>query len=182
MKEKEILSAIESILFVYGEPITIRELSKAIGLSKIETHMHVQKLKTIYEIEDRGLRIIQLNNKYQMATKRENYVYIEKLCVGSASRGLSQPTLEVLSLVAYKQPITKTDIEVVRGVKCDKAITTLIEHDLISVQGRLEKIGRPKIYGTTETFLRCFGFSSIDDLPKIQDFEKVELLFEEKVT
>lgn len=182
MKEKEMLSAIESVLFVYGEPISIRELSKALGLTKVETHKYVQELKTDYEIKDRGIRIIQVNDKYQMATKRENYTYIEKLCAASSSRGLSQPTLEVLSIIAYKQPITKTDIEVVRGVKCDKAIATLIEHELIHVQGRLEKIGRPKIYATTEVFLKSFGFASIDELPKIQDFEKVELLFEERAT
>lgn len=182
MKEKEILSAIESILFVYGEPITIRELSKAMGLTKVETHRYVQKLKTHLEIGDRGIRIIQINEKYQMTTKRENYIYIEKLCTSSASKGLSQPTLEVLSIIAYKQPITKNDIELVRGVKCDKAISTLIEHELIEMQGRLERIGRPKIYGTTDTFLRCFGFRSLEELPKIQEFEKIELLFKEHVT
>jgi len=176
MDEKEIKSVIESILFVWGEPLNIKELTRVLELPKDKVKQYIYDLNNELEEQHRGIKIIEVNDCFQLATRLENHPYIEKLCITSKNRGLSQPTLEVLAIIAYRQPITKHEIEIVRGVKCDKPITTLIERDLIEIKGKLEKTGRPNVYGTTDAFLKAFGFKSLDDLPEIEAFGDFDFL------
>lgn len=176
MNDKEIKSAIESLLFVWGEPIKLKDLAKVLDVSVERIKSNIMHLKKELDEEIRGIQLIEVNDSYQLCTRRENYQYIEKLCMNSQSRGLSQPSLEVLAIIAYKQPITKHEIDNIRGVKSDKAINTLIERELVEVKGRLEKTGRPLIFGTTELFLKVFGFKSLEDLPEIENFENLDFL------
>ncbi len=176
MNDKEIKSAIESLLFAWGEPLKIKDLAKALDIPTDKIKSNIIDLKKEFNEQMRGIQLIEVNNSYQLCTRRENYQYIEKLCMSSVSKGLSQPSLEVLAIIAYKQPITKHEIDNIRGVKSDKAINTLIERELIEVKGRLEKTGRPLIFGTTELFLKVFGFKSLEDLPKIENFQSVDFL------
>jgi segregation and condensation protein B len=182
MDEKEIKSIIESILFVWGEPLNLKELSRVLEIPKGKVKEYIHELQAEFDQQSRGIRIIEVNNCFQLATKLENHSYIEKLCITSQNRGLSQPTLEVLAIVAYKQPITKHEMEGIRGVKCDKPISTLIERELIEVKGRLEKTGRPIVYGTTDSFLKAFGFKNLEDLPQVEGFGDFDFLnnFEEE--
>ena len=176
MTDKELKSVLESLLFVWGEPLKIKDLSKILEVPIDRVRECVDELKKELADQQRGIQIIQVNDSYQLCTKVENHPYIEKLCMTSQNRGLSQPTLEVLSIIAYKQPLTKHDIEAIRGVKSDKAINTLIERELIEIKGRLEKTGRPMLYGTTDIFLKVFGFKSLEDLPVIDNFDDIDFL------
>ncbi|WIF94735.1 SMC-Scp complex subunit ScpB [Caminicella sporogenes] len=180
MDDKEIKSIIESILFVWGGPLHINELARVLDISKEEVKKNVLQLKDEMEKHNRGIRVIQVNDCYQLCTKIESHPYIEKLCITSQNKGLSQPTLEVLAIIAYKQPITRYEIENIRGVKSDKAINTLLERELIEVKGRLDKIGRPILYGTTDVFLKTFGFKSLDELPEVEEIEKLDFLLKKE--
>ncbi len=164
-------SAIESMLFVWGEPLSITKIAKQLGLRISEVRQLMEELIAVYEREKRGIQILETNSHYQFCTLRENFAYIETLCQTSKSKGLSNSALEVLAIVAYKQPITKLDIEQIRGVSSDGPLQNLIERQLVEVQGKLEKIGRPQIYGTTDTFLKSFGFKGLKELPPIGELE-----------
>lgn len=176
MDDKEIKSIIESILFVWGEPLNIKELAKALEIPKGKIKQYIYELQNELNEQKRGIQIIEVNNCFQLASRLENHPYIEKLCVTSQNRGLSQPTLEALAIIAYKQPITKHEIESIRGVKCDKPISTLMDRELVEIKGRLEKTGRPIVYGTTDTFLKAFGFKNLDDLPEVEAFGELDFL------
>lgn len=179
MDDKEVKSVIESILFVWGEPLDVKDLARVLELPKEKVKDYIYELENEFEQQYRGIKIIEMNNCFQLATRLENHPYIEKLCITSKNRGLSAPTLEVLAIIAYKQPMTKYEIEVIRGVKCDKPISTLIDRELIEVKGKLEKTGRPNVYGTTDTFLKAFGFKSLDNLPEIESFDNFNFLTDE---
>lgn len=176
MEEREIKSAIESILFVWGEPLGVKDLARALEIPKDKVKNYIYEMNEEFEEQQRGIKIIEVNNCFQLATRLENHPYIEKLCITSKNRGLSQPTLEVLAIVAYKQPITKHEIEMVRGVKCDKPISTLMDRDLIEITGKLEKTGRPNVYGTTDTFLKAFGYTNLENLPEVESFGDFDFL------
>lgn len=176
MDDREIKSAIESILFVWGEPLNIKEISKALEIPREKVRKYIHELNDELEEQHRGIKVVEVNNCFQLATRLENHRFIEKLCITSKSRGLSGPTLEVLAIIAYKQPITKHEIEIIRGVKCDKPISTLIDRELIEITGKLEKTGRPNVYGTTDTFLKSFGFKSLEDIPEIDEFDGFDFL------
>lgn len=176
MDEKEIKSAIESILFAWGEPLSIKDLGRVLEISRDRVKKYIDEMNAEFGEQQRGIKIIEVNNCFQLATRLENYPYIEKLCITSKNRGLSQPTLEVLAIVAYKQPITKHEIEMIRGVKCDKPISTLMDRDLIEITGKLEKTGRPNVYGTTDLFLKAFGYTTLDNLPEVESFGDFDFL------
>ncbi|SES70181.1 condensin subunit ScpB [Natronincola peptidivorans] len=171
MERDEIKSILESILFVWSEPIAIKELSKALSLDIQEVETILRDMIDEFNYNKRGIQIIKMNDYYQLSTRPEHYSYINKLLAPKMSKGLTQAALETLAIIAYKQPITKIEIEELRGVKCDKALSTLQEKNLIEEQGRLDKIGRPIIYGTTIIFLKTFGLKSIEDLPDISQFK-----------
>ena len=164
----KIRSAIESLLFVSGNPLTAKDISNALN---IEIDLILEILKEMiskYELdEERGIKLISINKEYQFVSKAENSDYIQKLLRKNKRQSLSQASLESLAIVAYKQPITRIDIDEIRGVKSDSAIQRLIERDLIKEIGRLDVPGRPILYGTTEEFLRQFGLKELKELPSL---------------
>lgn len=163
-------SIIESLLFVSGEPLDIKQIASIIECSLDFTKQLLKEMGKLYECESRGIKIINNNESYSLATKADNSVYIEKLLGINSRQGLSQAALETLSIVAYKQPITRVDIDEIRGVKSDRAISTLIEKGLIKECGRLDVIGRPILYGTTEEFLKYFDLENIGQMPGLDSF------------
>jgi segregation and condensation protein B len=168
---KQYRSAIESILFVWGEPISLGRIAKILEIKTKEAKIILEDMMAAYQDEKRGFQIIEMDKHYQLCTLKENYRYIEALCETSKSKGLSNSALEVLAIVAYKQPLTKVDIEQIRGVNSDAAMQSLIDRDLVTVLGRLEKIGRPQIFGTTNQFLKTFGLKDLKELPPLEAFK-----------
>jgi len=167
---------IESILFTMGESVEVEKIAIALDKSVEETKEIIKAFKEKLQSSDRGLRIIELENSYQMCTKPEMYEYLIKVAKQPRRQVLTDVLLETLSIIAYKQPVTKSDIESIRGVKCDHAVNKLIEYELVTEIGRLDVPGRPLLFGTTEEFLRRFGVDSTDNLPeinrdKIEDFK-----------
>lgn len=163
-------SVIESLLFAWGEPLSLSKIAKILDLKASVVEEVIEEMIETFKTEGRGIQIVEVNKHYQLSTLRANYAYIEQLCATSRNKGLSNSALEVLAIIAYKQPITKLDIEQIRGVNSDGPLQNLVERELVQVMGRLEKIGRPQIYGTTDTFLKSFGFKTLMDLPEVGDF------------
>lgn len=164
-------SVIESILFAWAEPLSLYKIAKILDLKPVAVETLIEEMMKEYKESQRGIQIIETNKHYQFSTLKANYPFVEQLCATSKSKGLSNSALEVLAIVAYKQPITKLDIEQIRGVNSEGPLQSLIERDLVEVKGKLEKIGRPQIYGTTDVFLRSFGFKTLGDLPQIEAFK-----------
>ncbi len=160
-------------MFVWGEPLDVKIAADALNMNKQEVYDCFLELQQEYLQEGRGIIIRQINRSFQFVTKEENGDYIKRLCTPVKARRLSQSALEVLAIVAYKQPVTKGEIEAIRGVKCDRVMEGLQKKELVQEVGRSNAIGRPILYGTTEAFLRNFGFSSIKELPPIEDIEEI---------
>ena len=169
--KKRAKSALESLMYIWGEPLDAAMAAEACDITKAEAVECLEELALEYDQESRGIMIRKIGNGYQFATRPENAEYIEKLCTPVKTKRLSQAALEVLAIVAYKQPVTKSEIDAIRGIKCDRIIEGLMKKELVEEQGRSAGIGRPILYGTTDTFLKQFGFSSIKDLPEIEDIE-----------
>ncbi|MGJ0846693.1 condensin subunit ScpB [Tissierella praeacuta DSM 18095] len=169
MDSKELKSIIESLLFTWGDPLDIKDISSIVEVDEKEVSNIMQEMIDEFDYNMRGIKIIKINNSYQLGTRPENFQWIKKLANPKVTKNLSNAALETLSIIAYRQPIIKVDIEAIRGVRCDKAIETLIERGLIVEVGRLERVGRPILYGTTDVFLRCFGLESLEDLPPLND-------------
>lgn len=169
-----IKSVLESLMFAWGEPLSTNEISKILNLP---VHSISSVLKEMIDEfsnnEDSGLIIQKYGNSYQLTTKKENYEYIQNLLQNTVNKSLSTAAMETLSIIAYKQPVTKVEIELIRGVKCSQVVKGLLDKSLIKEVGRLDKPGRPTIYATTDEFLRHFGLSSIDELPKLSGDLKV---------
>lgn len=179
----KIKSAIEALLFVSGEPLTIKDLSNSIEISPKTISNILNEMILDYEEEKRGIKLISINGEYQLVTKAENSDYIQKLLKKNKRQSLSQASLESLAIIAYKQPITRVDIDEIRGVKSESAIHKLLEKDLIKEVGRLEVPGRPILFGTTEEFLRQFGLKELNELPSLdlyseKDEETIEAMNE----
>ena len=177
--KKNIKSALESMMFVWGEPLDVKTCADIFNISKEDCLKYFLELQEEYEQEGRGIVIRQINKSFQFVTRAENMVYIERLCTPVKVKRLSQSALEVLAIVAYKQPVTKGEIDAIRGIKCDRVIEGLVKKELVCAKGRSEGIGRPVLYGTTDTFLKQFGFSSLKDLPEIEDIESAIGITEE---
>ena len=156
--KKTIKSALESMMFVWGQPLDVKTCADILNISKEDTLQYFLELQEEYEQEGRGIVIRQVNKSFQFVTRAENAEFIERLCTPVKVKRLSQSALEVLAIIAYKQPVTKGEIDAIRGVKCDRVIDGLVKKDLVMVKGRSEGIGRPLLYGTTEAFLptRCW--------------------------
>lgn len=169
--KKTIKSALESMMFVWGQPLDVKTCADILNISKEDTLQYFLELQEEYEQEGRGIVIRQVNKSFQFVTRAENAEFIERLCTPVKVKRLSQSALEVLAIIAYKQPVTKGEIDAIRGVKCDRVIDGLMKKDLVMVKGRSEGIGRPLLYGTTEAFLKNFGFTSLKELPEIEDIE-----------
>lgn len=166
------LSIIEGLLFTSGDRLKIKDIADIICLNEIKTKMYLLELKEEYSKKYRGIELICCNNEYYLASKRENNSFIQKLLKINSRQSLSQASIETLSIIAYKQPITRLEIEEIRGVKSDSAVSTLLSKGLIIEKGRLDVIGRPILYVTTGDFLTYFGLNSIKELPNIEEFQE----------
>ncbi|MDO4176521.1 MAG: SMC-Scp complex subunit ScpB [Bacillota bacterium] len=171
MVNKTIKSAIESMMFVWGEPLSIKEIADIFNVDKKDIYECCKELQAEYEQEGRGIVIREVNKSFQFVTRKENLDYIERLCTPVRRRRLSQSALETLAIVAYKQPVTKGEIEAIRGIRCDRVMEGLMAKNLVAQIGRAETVGRPMLYGTTDEFLKQFEFESLKDLPPIEDIE-----------
>lgn len=168
MDEREIMGVVESILFVSGDPISLSQIAKVLDMDKKTARKLMERTIDCFNFERRGLQIIKINDSYQLATRIEYAPYIKKLLGPNTQQRLSQAMLETLAIIAYKQPITRMDIESIRGVKCEHMLSTLMEKGLIKEVGRLDAPGKPILYGTTDLFLRIFGLSKLEDLPPLE--------------
>lgn len=170
---KSIKSAFESMMFTWGEPLDVKTAADVMNINRQEAMECFLELKDEYIQEGRGIVIRQINQSFQFVTREENADYIRRLCTPVKMKKLSQSALEVLAIVAYKQPVTKGEIEAIRGIRCDRVMDGLIKKELVCEKGRADTVGRPILYGTTDVFLKNFGFSSIKDLPEIEDIESI---------
>lgn len=173
MKRKEMEGVIEAILFTMGESVELSRIAKALEEEEETVRNVIHQMMERYEKEDRGIHIIELDNAFQMCTKKETYEYLIRIAKQPKRHVLTDVALETLSIIAYKQPITKLEIEKIRGVKSDHAVNKLIEYDLVTEIGRLNAPGKPILFGTTEEFLRRFSVQSVEELPSINP-EKLE--------
>ena len=178
MEIEKLQSAIEAILFAMGDSVELEKLASAIGHDEETTKKLIHNMMDKYEAQDRGIRIIELDNAYQLCTKKEMYEYLIRVAKQPKRYVLTDVLLETLSIVAYKQPVTKLEIEKIRGVKSDHAVNKLVEYGLVEETGRLDAPGRPLLFGTTEEFLRRFSVHSLDELP-VLDQEQIEHFKEE---
>ncbi len=178
MEIEKLQSAIEAILFTMGDSVELEKLASAIGHDEETTRKLIHNMMDKYEAADRGIRIIELENAYQLCTKKEMYEYLIRVAKQPKRYVLTDVLLETLSIIAYKQPVTKLEIEKIRGVKSDHAVNKLVEYGLVEETGRLDAPGRPLLFGTTEEFLRRFSVHSLDELP-VLDQEQIEHFKEE---
>ncbi len=174
MEEKNYEAIIEAILFTMGESVELEKIASAIDLEKSITKEIIERMMAHYEDDSIGLQIIELDGAYQMCTKKEMYEYLIKVAKQPKRHALTDVLLETLSIIAYKQPITKVEIEKIRGVSCDHAVNKLVEYRLVCELGRLDAPGRPLLFGTTEEFLRSFGVQSVDELPTLNPVQLEE--------
>ena len=165
LKIKQMEGIIEAILFTMGDSVEIGKIARALEQDEETTRKVIHKMMDKYVAEDRGVRIIELDGAYQMCTKTEMYEYLIRVASQPKKHVLTDVLLETLSIIAYKQPVTKLEIEKIRGVKSDHAVNKLVEYNLVSERGRMDAPGKPILFGTTEEFLRSFGVSSIEELP-----------------
>ena len=168
MDIREQKAIIEALLFTWGDPLSINDIRKILELNRKQVEEILEDMINEFNFERRGIQILKTNDTYQLGTRAEHFEWIKKLSTPKDSRSLSNAALETLSIIAYKQPIIKSEIEAIRGVKCDKAILTLMEKKLVKEAGRLEKTGRPLLYATTDEFLKAFGLKELKDLPEIE--------------
>ncbi len=160
-------AVVEAILFTMGESVELGKLADVLELDKKETRVILENLMKKYESDDRGIRIIELDGAFQMCTRGDLYEYLIKIAKAPRRYTLTEPVLETLSIIAYKQPVTKVEIDRIRGVSCDHAVNKLLEYNLVTELGRLDAPGRPLLFGTTEEFLRSFGVKSLEELPEL---------------
>lgn len=163
----ERMGIVEAILFVTGNAVEKREICRAMEITERELDETLDALESGYDFERRGLRLLRFGAHVQLATRPDYAPYVEKLLQPVQKQSLSQAVMETLAVIAYKQPVTKAEIELIRGVKCDYSVQSLVSKGLIEEVGRKEALGRPILYGTTDAFLRHFCLSSLAELPEI---------------
>ena len=174
MEQARAEAVIEAILFAMGESVEISKLAEIIEEDVRTTKKILASMEERYAQEDRGIALTRFDNAVQLCTKAEMYEYLIKIAKSPRKMTLTDTVIETLSIIAYKQPVTRMEIEKVRGVNCDHAINKLLEYDLIKELGRLDAPGRPLLFGTTEQFLRCFGVKSLQELPEINTVQLEE--------
>ena len=162
----ELAKIIEAILFVSGEPVQLGAVARALEVTELEVSAAADELASDYDYHRRGICLKRFGSHIQLSTRPDYAPQIEKLLQPIQKQSLSQAALETLAVVAYKQPVTRLDIEAVRGVKCDYSVQSLMNKGLIEEVGRKETLGRPILYGTTDAFLSHFGLTSLQDLPQ----------------
>ncbi|MCI7789734.1 MAG: SMC-Scp complex subunit ScpB [Lachnospiraceae bacterium] len=176
MDKKKAEAVIEAVLFAMGDSVEMSKLTHVLEMDSKEIKKIIDGMNEKYKKEDRGITIVELEGSYQLCTKPELYEYLIKVAKAPRKYVLSDTLLETLSIIAYKQPVTRLEVEKIRGVSCDHAVNRLVEFNLIQELGRLDAPGRPLLFGTTEEFLRTFGVKSLGDLPtmnpeQIEDFK-----------
>lgn len=174
MERAKAEAVIEAVLFTMGESVEISRLAELIEEDVRTTKKIIREMSEKYEACERGIKLMQFEDAVQLCTKAEMYEYLIKIAKTPKKLTLTDTILETLSIIAYKQPVTRIEIERVRGVSCEYAINKLLEYDLITELGRLDAPGRPLLFGTTEQFLRCFGVESLEDLPEMNPVQLEE--------
>lgn len=172
MEIKKAKAALQAILFASGEPISLERLALAVEVDKATVDKLIRSLMDDFDVDDSGICIIQLGDKYQMCTKSAFSEFVRKAMDLRRHTPLSQAAMEVLAIIAYNQPVTKSFVENIRGVDCSSIVSNLCVRNLIEEKGRLDLPGRPLIYGTTLNFLKCFGISSVEELPELKKDEE----------
>ena len=178
MDLKKLQAVIEAVLFTLGKQVEIKKLAEVAEVTGEEILAAAEKLEERYGREDSGVMLIRINNALQLCTKTEFYDYLIKVARAKKQYSLSDSALETLSIIAYKQPVTRLQIEHIRGVSCAHSIDKLLEYDLVQELGRLNAPGRPLLFGATDEFLRSFGVKSLSDLPELNE-ERMEDFREE---
>ena len=171
-----IKSAFESMMFIFGYPIDVKTAAAAVGIDKHEALECFRELAEEYEARNSGIRVRETDNCFGFVTYEENYDYIRAITTPARERRLSQAALETLAIVAYKQPVTKSEIDSIRGIKSDRVIEGLVLKELIEDRGRSNAIGRPTLYGTTSKFLGYFDLKDLGELPELDDEELEEAI------
>lgn len=174
MERQQQEAVIEAILFTMGESVEIGRLAAVLETDKKEVKEILEEMQGKYEAEERGITLMQFDDSVQLSTKPRLYEYLIKIAKTPRKMTLTDTVIETLSIIAYKQPVTRLEIERIRGVSCDHAINKLLEYDLVTELGRLDAPGRPLLFGTTEQFLRCFGVKSLEELPELTTLQVEE--------
>lgn len=169
MRLAQLEAVVESLLFISGEAVSLSAIAQTIEMDKATARAIIQSLADKYEEEQRGIRIVEINDAFQMCTAAECFEYIRNMYKSPQRQGLTQSLLETLAIIAYKQPITKGQIEEIRGVSADHAVNKLVEKKLVCEVGRQNTPGKPILFGTTDDFLRYFGFKSVGELPPLEE-------------
>lgn len=175
MEYNERFGAIECILFVSGDPVPIIKLQRAIGVTDIEMEHIIRSMDELYKKEKRGVQLFITPETMQLVSNKEYAKYVEELVQPVQAKSFSQAMLETLSVIAYRQPVTRADIEAVRGVRCEYAVSQLMKMGMIRELGRKNVVGRPMLLGTTDAFLRHFGIRSLNELPSLGSSENAEI-------
>lgn len=180
--ETHLMGIAESILFAAGEAVSRNELARALEIGNDEVEVLMQALADRYRDSSSGLRLIQVNQTWQLASKPEYYNFIEKVIGAQENAGLSRAALETLSIIAYRQPITRIEIDNLRGVSSNSSVQRLLDRGLVKEAGRMEAPGRPILYKTTPVFLKLMQLTSVEDLPSFDRFseERIEMPTVEK--
>lgn len=185
MNKDKIPYAIEGILFAAGEPVKTAKLAAVLEIETSAVEEAVRLLKYEYDTQERGLMIIDIDEGYQICSRPEYYNYIQIILGDQRRQALSNAAMEALAIIAYKQPVTRGQVEYIRGVNSDSAVNRLVERGLIEECGHLDAPGRPNLYRTTQNFLRCFGLSTPKDLPELDlsklspEYEQISLQMDE---
>ncbi|MEE0944339.1 MAG: SMC-Scp complex subunit ScpB [Clostridia bacterium] len=178
MENVNIEYAIEGILFAAGEPVKSSKLAAVLESTVEVIDKAAKKLQESYDADMRGLKIIEIDEGYQLCSRPEYYAYIQDVLGEQRRQALSNAAMEALAIIAYKQPVTKGQVEFIRGVNSDGAVNRLVERGLVEECGRLDAPGRPILFRTTQNFLRCFGLKTPQELPAI-DFSKISTEYEQ---
>ena len=183
--DEKAMSIVESYMFTFSDVIDVNDIVEIFNLNEIfidrEYVVHIiELLSQKYKEKSSGLEILKIEDKYQLLTKRENFKYIEKVITVTKKKSLTQSAMETLSIIAYNQPVTKAFIEKIKGVKSDTTISKLLEANLIEESARLDTVGRPALYKTTDLFLKYMGLSYLNELPELNK-NKDDGLKEEEV-
>ncbi len=174
MDDREAKSIIEGLLFTFGDPLESKEMARVLELPHKEVIRLLKEIKDELDFDRRGIRLVKFNDSYQLGTRPEHHQWIKSIVLERNTKALSNAALETLSIIAYRQPVTKAVIDHIRGVKSDRSIETLAMRRLVRETGRLDKPGKPILYGTTDEFLKYFGLESIDQLPPVEGLTDTE--------
>lgn len=171
---EELLGALESVLFIAGEPLPKAELMRVFGMNALELGVLLAELESELEGGRRGIRLFTTEDTVQLVSAPEYNEWLVRLLAPPEEKNLSDSMMETLSVIAYRQPVTRADIEAVRGVRCEYAVSQLLKQGFIRELGRKDAVGRPMLFGTTDAFLRRFGLHSLEELPPMPETETDE--------